>query len=113
RTGEPPPPPTPIGSLTPQQAEASSLCNVAYDFVKDPRHSVVWKQETSLQQQLQQLINLAGGLDQVRDYCASYVGDLFPQGIPKAFLHLLDLGDQGPGSSQVGQDYQGSPFGHL
>jgi hypothetical protein len=103
-TPEPTPPPTASASFTPQQVEAISLCNVAYDFVKNPRHSAGWKQDTSLVQQLLHLIDLAGGLGQVRSYCLPYVGDLFPQGIPRAFSHLPGLGDQGSGSSQVGQD---------
>jgi hypothetical protein len=102
-TPEPTPPPA-SASLTPQQVEANSLCNIAYNFVQNPGHSAGWRQDTSLLQQLQQLINLAGGLGQVRDYCAPWVGDLFPNGIPKAFSHLPGLDDQGSGFSQVGQD---------
>ena len=112
-TPEPTRPPSPSSSLTPQQAEAISLCNVAYGFVKGPRHSVSWRQDTSLIQQLLQLIDLAGGLGQVRGYCLPYVGDLFPTGIPKYFSHLPGSGGQGPGSSQVGQENQVGVSAHL
>jgi hypothetical protein len=112
KESKPTAPPTASGSATPQQAEAIGLCNAAYAFVNDPRHSVSWKQGASLLHQLRQLIDLAGGVRQVRDYCTPYVGDLFPDGIPKAFLHLPGTGDQGPGSSQVSQDNQSGAVAH-
>jgi hypothetical protein len=112
-TKQPTKSPTASGAATPQQAEAIGLCNAAYAFVKDPRQSVSWKQEASLLHQLQQLIDLAGGLHQVRDYCTPYVGDLFPNGIiPKAFSHLPGTSDQGPGSSQLSQDNQSGAVAH-
>lgn len=111
-TKQPTKSPTASGAATPQQAEAIGLCNAASAFVKDPRHSVSWRQEASLLHQLQQLIDLAGGVRQVRDYCTPYVGDLFPHGIPKAFSHLPGTSDQGPGSSQVSQDNQSGAVAH-
>jgi len=112
-TREPTPPPTPSGSLTPQQAEASSLCQALYEAVKNPGNSAAWKQQVS--SLWDQLADLAGSSrpSRVLGLCYPYVGDLSLDEIPASLRHLLDLGDQGSGSSQVGQDYQGSPFGHL
>jgi hypothetical protein len=92
--------PTAGGSATPQQVEAISLCRAVYGFIKDPGPSAGWKQEAT---RLRQLIKLVGGLRQVPTYCAQYVSDLFPyENLP----HIPSLGDQGTGSSQVGQDNQ-------
>ena len=109
-TPVPTPPPTPAASLTPQQAQAISLCQAfAYD-IKNPVSSAAWKQDFS--SLWDQLTNVAGSsrYSRVRSFCTSYVGDLFPQGNPP---HIPDLGDQGSGSSQVGQENQLGASAHL
>jgi hypothetical protein len=111
-TPVPTPPPTPTASLTPQQAQAISLCQAfAYD-IKNPASSAAWKQEFS--SLWDQLINVADSsrYPRVRSFCTSYVGDLFPDGIPPSLRHLLGSGDQGARSSQVGQDDQPGAMAH-
>ena len=109
-TPEPTQPPTAGDSATSQQAEERSLCRTVYGFFTDSDPSVGLKQELTL---ARQLINQAGGLRQVRSYCAPYVSDMFPHGIPRTLPHLPGLGDQGSGSSQAGQDNQLGALTHL
>lgn len=99
--------PTAGGSATTQLSETSSLCHAFYGFIKHPLPSSGWKQEAT---RLRQLRQLAGGLRQVPTLCAQYLGDLFPDGI---LPHIPGLGDQGTGSSQVGQDNQLGALAHL
>jgi hypothetical protein len=102
--------PTAGGFATSQQAETRALCRAVYGFFKHPGPSAGWKQETT---RVRQLIKLAGSLRQVPGYCAPYLGDLFPHGIPKTLPHIPGLGDLGTGSSQVGDDNQLGALAHL
>jgi hypothetical protein len=108
---EPTPRPTIGGSATSQQAKASSLCNALYDLVKHPRLSANSKQELDLWNQLSMLAD-SSHPSRVAVYCAPYVPDLFPHGIPANLSHGPGSGDQGPGSSQVGQDNQSGALAH-
>ena len=108
KESKPTAPPTASGAATPHQAEASRLCHNFYAFFRHPSRSAV-KHEISL---FNQLSNLAGGSYRVPDYCAPWVGDLFPDGILPNLSHLPGTGDQGPGSSQVSQDNQSGAVAH-
>jgi hypothetical protein len=101
--------PTAGGPATSQQQQASTLCHAVYGFINNPGPPARWKQERSLWQQLTKLVDSSNPL-RVADYCASYLGDLFPDGI---LPHIPGLGDQGTGSSQVGQDNQLGALAHL
>ena len=107
-TPEPTPPPAPSGSAMSQQSEASTLCQAIYGFIKNPPPRARWKQEATRLRQLTRLVGSSNPL-KVADYCAPYLGDLFPNGnLPE----IPGLGDPGPGSSQVGQDNQLGALDH-
>jgi hypothetical protein len=100
---EPTAPPAAGGSATPRQAQAIGLCQALANFVEHPRLSGNSKQELS--SLWDRLTKLAGSsrLSQVAGYCASFGGDLFPDGIPRNLPHLPGLDNQGTGSSQDNQ----------
>jgi hypothetical protein len=109
KESKPTAPPTASSVATPHQAEASRLCHNFYGFFRHPSRSAGFKHEISL---FNQLSNLAGGSYRVPDYCAPWVGDLFPDGILPNLSHLPGTSDQGPGSSQVSQDNQSGAVAH-
>jgi hypothetical protein len=102
--------PTAGGSATSQQSRASTLCHAVYNFINNPGPPAHWKQERSFWQQLTKLVDSSNPL-RVADYCARYVGDLFPHGIPETLPHIPGVSDQGTGSS-VGDNQLGA-LAHL
>jgi hypothetical protein len=108
-TVEPTSHPADTHSAATAQPGASSACRTFYSYFT---HLVPPAESSAEKSQWEQLTKLAGSQDprRVYQYCAQYVSQLFPHGIPEMGQFPAGTGNTGPGSTGPGNQ-DGGPQG--